>query len=41
VALLRERQGIAALALESPGVGHEPIGAAISQAMRNGLTDPS
>jgi ATP-dependent Clp protease ATP-binding subunit ClpC len=41
VALLRERQGIAALALESPGVGHEPIGAAISQAMRNGVTDPS
>jgi ATP-dependent Clp protease ATP-binding subunit ClpC len=41
VALLRERQGIAALALESPGVGHEPVGAAISQAMRNGVTDPS
>lgn len=41
VALLRERQGIAALALESPGVGHEPVGAAISQALRNGVTDPS
>lgn len=41
VALLRERQGVAALALESPGVGHEPVGAAISQAMRNGVTDPS
>ena len=41
VALVRERQGIAALALESPAVGHELIGAAISQAMRNGTTDPS
>lgn len=41
IGLVRERQGIAALALETPGVGHEPVGAAISQAMRNGLTDPS
>ena len=41
IALVRQRQGIAALALETPGVGHEPVGAAISQAMRNGLTDPS
>lgn len=41
VALLRERQGITALALESPGVGHERIGSAISQAIRNGMTDPS
>jgi len=41
IALVRQRQGIAALALESPGVGHEPVGAAISQAMRSGLTDPS
>lgn len=41
VALVRERQGITALALESPGVGHERIGAAISQALRNGMTDPS
>lgn len=41
VALVRERQGIAALALETPGVGFEPLGAAISKAMRDGLTDPS
>jgi ATP-dependent Clp protease ATP-binding subunit ClpC len=41
VALLRERQGIAVLALEAPGVGHELVGAAISQAMRSGMTDPS
>lgn len=41
VAILRERQGIAVLALESPGVGHELVGAAISQAMRSGVTDPS
>jgi ATP-dependent Clp protease ATP-binding subunit ClpC len=41
IALVRLRQGVAALALETPGVGHEPVGAAISQAMRNGLTDPS
>jgi ATP-dependent Clp protease ATP-binding subunit ClpC len=41
IALVRQRQGIAALALETPGVGHEPVGAAISQAMRNGMTDPS
>lgn len=41
IALVRERQGVAALALETPGVGHEPVGAAISQAMRNGLSDPS
>lgn len=40
-ALLRERQGIAAAALETPGVGLEPIGAALSNAIRNGLTDPS
>jgi hypothetical protein len=38
---MRERQGIAALALEAPAVGHELLGAAISQAMRNGTTDPS
>ncbi len=41
VALLRERQGIALLSLESPGVGLEPIGAAISRAIREGVTDPS
>jgi ATP-dependent Clp protease ATP-binding subunit ClpA len=40
-ALIRERHGIAAAALETPGVGHEMIGAALSNAMRNGMTDPS
>lgn len=40
-ALIRERQGIAAAALETPGVGHEMIGAALSNALRNGMTDPS
>lgn len=40
-ALIRERQGIAAVALESPGVGHELVGAALSNAMRSGMTDPS
>lgn len=39
--LLREGRGITALILESPGVGHERLGAAISQATRNGVTDPS
>lgn len=41
VAVLREQQGIAAMALEAPGVGYELVGAAISQAMRNGMTDQS
>ena len=41
VGLLREKQGIAVLALESPGVGFELVGAAISRAMRDGVTDPS
>lgn len=41
IAMLREGRGIAALVLETPGVGHEPIGAALSRAIRNGLTDPS
>ena len=40
-ALIRERQGIAAVALETPGVGHEVVGATLSDAMRNGMTDPS
>jgi ATP-dependent Clp protease ATP-binding subunit ClpA len=40
-ALIRERHGIAAAALETPGVGHEIVGAALSNAMRNGMTDPS
>lgn len=40
-ALIRERKGIAAAALETPGVGHEVVGAALSNAMRSGVTDPS
>ena len=40
-ALIRERNGIAAAALETPGVGHEMVGAALSNAMRTGMTDPS
>ncbi|MEZ4531759.1 MAG: Clp protease N-terminal domain-containing protein [Thermomicrobiales bacterium] len=40
-ALIREQQGIAAVALEMPGVGHEMIGAALSNAFRTGMTDPS
>jgi ATP-dependent Clp protease ATP-binding subunit ClpA len=40
-ALIRERQGIAATALETPGIGHEMVGAALSNALRNGMTDPS
>lgn len=41
IGILREGRGIAALVLESPGVGHERLGAALSQATRNGVTDPS
>lgn len=40
-AIIRERQGIAAAALETPGVGHELVGAALSNAMRSGMTDPA
>ncbi len=40
-ALVRERKGIAALSLETPGVGHEMVGAALSNALRNGVTDPA
>jgi ATP-dependent Clp protease ATP-binding subunit ClpA len=40
-AIIRERQGIAAVALETPGVGHELVGAALSNAMRSGVTDPA
>lgn len=39
--LIREQQGIAVAALETPGVRNEMIGAALSSAMRNGMTDPS
>lgn len=40
-AIIRERQGIAAVSLETPGVGHELVGAALSNAMRSGVTDPA
>lgn len=40
-ALIRERSGVAAVALETPGVGHEMVGAALSNALRTGMTDPS
>ncbi len=41
IGIVREGRGIAALALESPGVGHERLETAISHAIRNGVTDPS
>ena len=40
-ALVNERKGIAVAALETSGVGHEPVGAALSNALRNGMTDPA
>ncbi len=40
-ALLRERKGVPSLLLEKPGVGLEPVGAALNRAFREGLTDPS
>lgn len=41
IGLLHEGTGIAALVLESPGIGHERLGGAIAQATRDGVTDPS
>ncbi len=41
IGLLHERTGIAALVLESPGIGHERLGGAIARATRDGVTDPS
>lgn len=40
-ALLRERAGVASLLLETPGLGLEPVGAAINRALREGMTDHS
>lgn len=40
-ALLHEQKGIAVAALTSPVVGLEVAGAALSNALRNGMTDPS
>jgi ATP-dependent Clp protease ATP-binding subunit ClpA len=39
--LLKERRGVAALLLETPGVGLEPVGAALNRAFRERKTDPS
>jgi len=41
IGLLHEGTGIAALVLESPGIGHEHLGNAIARATRDGVTDPS
>jgi ATP-dependent Clp protease ATP-binding subunit ClpC len=41
VALVRERRGVAVLALEAPGLGLEPIGGAIMRAFREGFADPA
>ncbi|MGD9712135.1 MAG: Clp protease N-terminal domain-containing protein [Thermomicrobiales bacterium] len=40
-ALLRERRGVPSLLLETPGLGLEPVGAALNRAIREGMTDPS
>jgi ATP-dependent Clp protease ATP-binding subunit ClpA len=39
MALLRDRRGIAALLLETPGLGLEPVGAALNRAFREKITD--
>lgn len=39
LALLREREGLAVMLLESPGVGLERIGGAMMRAFRDGLRD--
>ncbi len=39
LALLREREGLAVMLLESPGVGLERIGGAMMRAFRDGLSD--
>ena len=40
-ALLRERKGVPSLLLEKPGLGLEPVGAALNRAFREGQTDHS
>jgi ATP-dependent Clp protease ATP-binding subunit ClpA len=40
-AILRERNGVPSLLLETPGLGLEPVGAALNRALREGTTDPS
>ncbi len=39
VGILRDRRGLASLVLETPGIGLEPVGAALSRAMRDQVTD--
>ena len=39
IALLRDRRGVPALLLETPGLGLEPIGAALNRAMREDVSD--
>jgi ATP-dependent Clp protease ATP-binding subunit ClpC len=41
MALLRQRRGVAVLLLETPGLGLEPLGAALNRAMREGVSDQS
>ncbi len=40
-ALLRNRKGVAALLLETPGLGLEPVGAALNRALREAESDPA
>jgi ATP-dependent Clp protease ATP-binding subunit ClpC len=39
MALLRDRRGVPALLLETPGLGLEPLGAALNRAMREDISD--
>ncbi|CAN5753646.1 hypothetical protein BH20CHL4_BH20CHL4_12850 [soil metagenome] len=41
IALLRKRQGVPSLLLETPGLGLEPVGAALNRAIREGVSDNS
>ncbi len=40
-AVLREQTGVPSLLLETPGLGLEPVGAALNRAIREGMTDLS
>ena len=40
-ALLREKAGVSSLLLDTPGLGLEPVGAALNRALREGVSDPS
>ncbi len=39
VGILRDRRGLASLVLETPGIGLEPVGAILSRAIRDQVTD--